>query len=135
MWEILCPHWINIFGRYFADQRVFGAQTDIHIPTYDLKRDPDLQNLLDSFQISANEIPVLICRGQLVSEIQEKTNRRLPRLQRVYRPDSGARSCCNLGLVPQVSRHKQSMAHLKDLIRPVRLLYFWRNQLNGCTCL
>jgi thioredoxin reductase (NADPH) len=31
----------------------------------DLERDPDVQNLLDSFQISANEIPVLI-RGQLV---------------------------------------------------------------------
>ena len=31
----------------------------------DLERDPDVQNLLDSFQISANEIPVLICRGQL----------------------------------------------------------------------
>ena len=32
----------------------------------DLERDPDVQNLLDSFQISANEIPVLICGGQLV---------------------------------------------------------------------
>src|SRR3954463_6595555 len=32
----------------------------------DLERDPDVQNLLDNFQISANEIPVLICRGQLV---------------------------------------------------------------------
>jgi thioredoxin reductase (NADPH) len=32
----------------------------------DLERDPDVQNLLDSFQISAGEIPVLICRGQLV---------------------------------------------------------------------
>src|SRR6478672_6491336 len=32
----------------------------------DLERDPDVQNLLDSFQISANEIPVLICRGQVV---------------------------------------------------------------------
>ena len=31
----------------------------------DLERDPDVQNLLDSFQISASEIPVLICRGQL----------------------------------------------------------------------
>jgi thioredoxin reductase (NADPH) len=31
----------------------------------DLERDPDVQNLLDSFQISAGEIPVLICRGQL----------------------------------------------------------------------
>jgi thioredoxin reductase (NADPH) len=32
----------------------------------DLEHDPDVQTLLDSFQISANEIPVLIFRGQLV---------------------------------------------------------------------
>src|SRR6476620_5643731 len=32
----------------------------------DLEQDPDVQNLLDSFQISASEIPVLICRGQVV---------------------------------------------------------------------
>src|SRR6476659_5185775 len=32
----------------------------------DLERDHDVQNMLDSFQISASEIPVLICRGQLV---------------------------------------------------------------------
>jgi thioredoxin reductase (NADPH) len=32
----------------------------------ELERDPDVQNLLDSFQISAGEIPVLICRGQIV---------------------------------------------------------------------
>jgi thioredoxin reductase (NADPH) len=32
----------------------------------DLERDPDVQNLVDSFQISTSEIPVLICRGQLV---------------------------------------------------------------------
>src|SRR6266487_6130607 len=32
----------------------------------DLERDPDVQNLLDSFQVSASEIPVLICRGQMV---------------------------------------------------------------------
>src|SRR5919109_4212375 len=32
----------------------------------DLERDPDVQNLLDNFKISASEIPVLICRGQLV---------------------------------------------------------------------
>src|ERR671919_630333 len=31
----------------------------------DLERDPDVQNLLDNFKISATEIPVLICRGQL----------------------------------------------------------------------
>jgi thioredoxin reductase (NADPH) len=32
----------------------------------ELERDPDVQTLLDSFQISAGEIPVLICRGQIV---------------------------------------------------------------------
>ena len=32
----------------------------------DLDRDPDVQKLLDSFQVSASEIPVLICRGQTV---------------------------------------------------------------------
>jgi thioredoxin reductase (NADPH) len=32
----------------------------------DLERDSDVQNLLDNFQISSSEIPVLICRGQVV---------------------------------------------------------------------
>jgi thioredoxin reductase (NADPH) len=32
----------------------------------DLERDADVQNLLDSFRIAASEIPVLICRGQIV---------------------------------------------------------------------
>jgi thioredoxin reductase (NADPH) len=32
----------------------------------DLERDPDVQNLLDSFHITAGEIPVVICRGQVV---------------------------------------------------------------------
>jgi thioredoxin reductase (NADPH) len=32
----------------------------------DLERDPDVQNMLDSFRISASEIPALICRGQVV---------------------------------------------------------------------
>ncbi|MFZ0204387.1 MAG: FAD-dependent oxidoreductase [Nitrososphaeraceae archaeon] len=32
----------------------------------DLGQDSDVQNLLDSFQIDANNIPVLICRGQVV---------------------------------------------------------------------
>ena len=32
----------------------------------DLERDPDVQNLLKSFQVSVSEIPVLICRGQIV---------------------------------------------------------------------
>ncbi len=32
----------------------------------DLEQDPDVQNLLDSFQIVASDVPVLICQGQLV---------------------------------------------------------------------
>jgi hypothetical protein len=32
----------------------------------DLERDPDVQTLLDSFHIAANEIPVVICRGKVV---------------------------------------------------------------------
>jgi thioredoxin reductase (NADPH) len=32
----------------------------------DLERDKDVQNLLDGFRIAASEIPVLICRGQVV---------------------------------------------------------------------
>ncbi len=32
----------------------------------DLERDPDVEHLLDSFHIAAGEIPVVICRGQLV---------------------------------------------------------------------
>ena len=32
----------------------------------DLERDPDVQNMLDSFHLAANEIPVMICRGQVV---------------------------------------------------------------------
>ena len=32
----------------------------------DLEHDPDVQNMLDSFRLAASEIPVLICRGQVV---------------------------------------------------------------------
>ena len=32
----------------------------------DLEQDPDVQNLLDSFQIVASDVPVLICRGQVI---------------------------------------------------------------------
>ena len=32
----------------------------------DLERDPDVQNLLDSFHIAAGEIPVVICRGTII---------------------------------------------------------------------
>jgi thioredoxin reductase (NADPH) len=32
----------------------------------DLERDPDVQNLLEGFQVAPGEIPVVICRGQVV---------------------------------------------------------------------
>ena len=32
----------------------------------DLERDPDVQNLLDTFDLAASEIPVVICRGEIV---------------------------------------------------------------------
>jgi thioredoxin reductase (NADPH) len=32
----------------------------------DLEHDPDVQNLLDSFHLTASEIPVVICRGKIV---------------------------------------------------------------------
>jgi thioredoxin reductase (NADPH) len=32
----------------------------------DLERDPDVQNLLDSFRLESSEIPVVICRGKIV---------------------------------------------------------------------
>ena len=32
----------------------------------DLERDPNIQNLLDNFRLSTTEIPVLICRGEVV---------------------------------------------------------------------
>ena len=32
----------------------------------DLERDPDVQNLLDNFHVTAREIPVVICQGQVV---------------------------------------------------------------------
>ena len=41
----------------------------------DLERDSEVQNLLDSFQISPGEIPVLICRGQLV--LRNPTNQEI----------------------------------------------------------
>jgi thioredoxin reductase (NADPH) len=38
-----------------------------HPHTYvDVERDPDVQNLLDHFEIKLTDIPVLICRGELV---------------------------------------------------------------------
>lgn len=41
----------------------------------DLERDPDFQQLLDRFQVSIDDIPVLICRGQLV--LRNPTNRQV----------------------------------------------------------
>ena len=41
----------------------------------DLERDADVQKLLDSFKISAREIPVVICRGQVV--LRNPTNQEI----------------------------------------------------------
>ena len=41
----------------------------------DLERDPDVQNLLESFHIAAGEIPVVICRGQVV--LRNPTNQEI----------------------------------------------------------
>jgi len=64
----------SIFGRYTADQRVSVAQWTAIFPL-DLERDPEVQNLLDSFYISASEIPVLICRGQIA--LRNPTNQEI----------------------------------------------------------
>ena len=38
-----------------------------HPFTYvDVEKDPDVQSMLDHFGVRVNEIPVLICRGELV---------------------------------------------------------------------
>jgi thioredoxin reductase (NADPH) len=40
---------------------------NVHPYTYiDLDRDPDVQTLLDRFQVSAADVPVLVCRGEVV---------------------------------------------------------------------
>ena len=41
----------------------------------DLERDPEVQNLLDGFHIAASEIPVVICRGELV--LRNPTNQQV----------------------------------------------------------
>jgi thioredoxin reductase (NADPH) len=41
----------------------------------DLERDPAVQNLLDSFHIAASEIPVVICRGEVV--LRNPTNQQV----------------------------------------------------------
>ena len=41
----------------------------------DLERDADFQHLLDRFQVSVDDVPVLICRGQLV--LRSPTNRQI----------------------------------------------------------
>jgi thioredoxin reductase (NADPH) len=41
----------------------------------DLERDPEVQSLLDSFRIAASEIPVVICRGEVV--LRNPTNQQV----------------------------------------------------------
>jgi NADPH-dependent 2,4-dienoyl-CoA reductase/sulfur reductase-like enzyme len=41
----------------------------------DLERDPEVENLLDGFRIAASEIPVVICRGEVV--LRNPTNQQV----------------------------------------------------------
>src|SRR5207244_3625795 len=41
----------------------------------DLDRDADVQNLLDRFQVTAADVPVLICRGEVV--LRNPTNQQI----------------------------------------------------------
>jgi thioredoxin reductase (NADPH) len=41
----------------------------------DLEQDPDVQNMLDSFHLAPSEIPVVICRGQVV--LRNPSNRQI----------------------------------------------------------
>src|SRR5215469_3521063 len=56
----------------------------------DLERDADVHKLLDSFKFSASEIPVVICRGQVV--LRDPTNQEIA--WRVYVP-----ATCSLGFI------------------------------------
>ena len=63
-----CRRHLTIGSTYSADTlriKEFLMRNGHPYSYIDLERDLDVQNLLDSFQISANEIPVLIHRGQL----------------------------------------------------------------------
>ena len=52
----------------------------------DLDRDEDTQHLLDRFHVAATDIPVLICRGDVVLRNPgNQTDCRLPRFQRANR--------------------------------------------------
>ena len=59
----------------------------------DLERDPGIQNLLDGFHIAADEIPVVICRGQIVL-----AGSPLP----LYRAEPGDRFEVNCDRLPRV---------------------------------
>ncbi len=70
----------NLVARGFGDAIVIGssycAETlrvkefltrNVHPYTYiDLDTDPDVQDLLDRFKVTAKDVPVLICRGEIV---------------------------------------------------------------------
>ena len=47
----------------------------------DLERDHDVENMLDSFHITANELPVLICRGEVV--LRNPSNQEIADLPRL----------------------------------------------------
>jgi thioredoxin reductase (NADPH) len=60
---------VLVRSRYSADTlriREFLMRNGHPYSHIDLEREPDVQSLLESFQVSASEIRILICRGQIV---------------------------------------------------------------------
>jgi thioredoxin reductase (NADPH) len=79
----------NLIARGFGDAIVVGSSfcaatlrvkefltRNVHPYTYiDLDTDPDVQVLLDRFNVTAKDVPVLICRGEIV--LRSPTNRQI----------------------------------------------------------
>ena len=87
----------------------------------DLERDPDVQNLLDSFQISANEIPVLIGGGQ--HALRNPNNQQIADCLR-FNESIDQTQVCDLvviGAGPSGLAAGQCMALVKDL-----MFWFWK---------
>ena len=60
---------VLVRSRYSADTlriREFLMRNGHPYSHIDLEHEPDVQSLLESFQVSASEIRILICRGQIV---------------------------------------------------------------------
>ena len=80
---------VELIARGLGDAIVIGSShcagslrvkefltRNVHPYTYiDLDRDPDVQTLLDRFQVTEDDIPVLVCRGEVV--LRNPSNREI----------------------------------------------------------